>query len=130
MIVMSRTLSAALVIDALVSGVAAAVFIAGSFVLAGFLGLPPALMLWAGIAIVPWVAGLLLISRQSRVSRTLIWTIIVANLAWVAASLYVAFGPAIAPTLAGKVFVVAQAVAVALFAELQALGLKRSTLAA
>lgn len=126
MIVMSRTLFTVLVVDAIVSGAAGVALVGGSFFLASILGLPPALMLWAGIALAPWTAGLLLMSRQTRISKALVWAVIIANLAWVAGSLFVAFGPAVAPTLFGKVFIVAQAVTVALFAELQALGLKRS----
>lgn len=126
MILMSRTLSTVLVVDAVVSGAAGVALVAGSFFLAGFLGLPPALMLWAGIALAPWTAVLLLISRQSRTSKAAVWAVIGVNLAWVAGSLFVAFGPAFTPTLLGKVFIVAQAATVALFAELQALGLKRS----
>ena len=51
--------------------------------------------------------------------------VIGVNFAWVAASLYVAFGPSFAPTLAGQIFVCAQAAVVFALAELQVIGLRR-----
>lgn len=50
--------------------------------------------------------------------------------AWVAGSLFVAFGPAFAPTLLGKVFACAQAAMVFLLAELHFVALGRPRLAA
>lgn len=127
---MSRTLKTTLLVDAAVSGGAAVILAAGSFVAAGLLGLPAPLMLWVGVALIPWVVALGLIGRGERASKAVIYTIIAANLAWVAASFWVAFGPVFAPTLPGKVFVVVQALTVLGFAEFQMLGLKRSAAAA
>jgi hypothetical protein len=64
--------------------------------------------------------------RAGSAPAGIVVAVIVVNIAWVIASLYVAFGPAFAPTLFGKVFVVAQAATVALFAELQIIGLRRT----
>jgi hypothetical protein len=53
----------------------------------------------------------------------LVWTVVLGNLAWVAASVLTAV---LAPlTVVGTVVVVAQALAVAAFADLQWLGLRR-----
>ena len=60
----------------------------------------------------------------------LIAALIAINIAWVVASLFVAFGPAFAPTLLGKIFIVAQAATVAVFAELQIIGLRRASVTA
>ncbi len=127
---MSSYLKKVLIADAAVSGAAAVAMMAGSTFLPALLGLPAGLLLWAGVALVPFVAGLFLVIRQQQVAPGVVVAIIAINIAWVVASLIVAFGPVFAPTLLGKVFVVAQAATVALFAELQILGLRRSRSAA
>lgn len=123
---MSSYLKKVLIADAAISAAAAIAMMAGSAFLPALLGLPSELLLWAGVALIPFVAGLFLVLRQPQVARGAVVAIIAINIAWVLASLVVAFGPVFAPTLLGKVFVVAQAAAVALFAELQIIGLRRS----
>jgi hypothetical protein len=122
----SSYLKKVLIADAVISGAAAVAMMAGSTFLPGLLGLPADLLLWAGIALVPFVAGLVLIVRAGAVPAGIVVGVIVVNIVWVVASLFVAFGPAFATTLFGKVFVVAQAATVALFAELQIIGLRRT----
>jgi hypothetical protein len=58
-------------------------------------------------------------------SRPAVWVIIVANAAWTAASLLLLVSGWVTPTTLGYLFVVVQAAAVAIFAELQWLGLRR-----
>ena len=123
---MTSYLKKVLVADAAISGVAAAAMMAGSTFLPPLLGLPAELLLWAAVALIPFVAGLALVIRQNQIAASVIVAIIAINVAWVIASLIVAFGPAFATTLLGKVFVVAQAATVALFAELQIIGLRRA----
>lgn len=122
---MSSYLKKVLIADAAISAAAAIAMMAGSAFLPALLGLPSELLLWAGVALIPFVAGLFLVLRQPQVARGAVVAIIAINIAWVLASLVVAFGPVFAPTVLGKVFVVAQAAAVALFAELQIIGLRR-----
>jgi hypothetical protein len=100
--------------------------IAGSGLLAAPFGLPSELLLWAGIACVPFVALIAFVLRGGTAPAGVIITVIAINIAWVAASLFVAFGPMFMTTLVGKVFVVAQAATVAVFAELQIIGLRRA----
>ena len=123
---MTTYLQKAIGTDAIVSGAAGIALIAGSFFLPALLGLPAELLLWSGAALVPFVIELALILRMKQVHRGIIMAVIAVNIAWVVASLFVAFGPAFAPTLFGKIFIVAQAATVALFAELQIIGLKRA----
>jgi hypothetical protein len=122
----SRTLKMALLVDAAATAGSALLALVGSGLVASLTNLPANLLFWAGAALVPFVIFVVMAARTPVLPKAVIWAIIGINLAWVAASLYVAFGPAFAPNLFGKVFVTAQAVAVALFAELQVLGLKRS----
>ncbi len=90
------------------------------------LGLPSALLFWSGVALIPFVATLVMVIRANAAPAGVVAAIIAINFAWVAASLFVAFGPVFAPTLIGKVFVCAQAAMVFLFGELQFTALRRS----
>jgi hypothetical protein len=127
---MTSYLKKAIAADALVSGAAGVAMMVGSTFLPGLLGLPAELLFWAGLALVPFVIELVLILRMKQVPPAFIAALIAINIAWVVASLFVAFGPAFAPTLFGKLFVVAQAAVVAVFAELQIIGLKRARVVA
>ncbi len=112
-----------LLADALVSGVAGLVMIAGAAFLAPLTSLPEALLQIAGLTLVPWFAALYWLSRQNEMSRNAVRWVIAVNALWVAGSIAVLFGAT--PSLFGYVFVIAQAVAVGLFAELQIIALKR-----
>lgn len=119
----------ALVADALVSGGAAIVMAAGAGLLAPLLGLPEGLLFWAGIALVPFVVILLVVSRRQSVSRLVLIDMIAINALWVVGSFALLFSGSVAPNLLGIAFVSAQALTVALFAELQFVGLRRSAAA-
>jgi hypothetical protein len=54
-----------------------------------------------------------------------VWAIIVANALWAVASIGLLVGGWVAPTALGYVFVVGQALVVALLGELQYVGVKR-----
>lgn len=116
--------------DALVSGAAACLMIVGAPLLSPLLELPSNLLVGAGLVLVPFVAMLVVIARRPQVSKLVLVDIIAINALWVVASFaLLVFGP-VAPNALGIAFVVAQAIAVALFAELQFVGLRRSTSAA
>lgn len=119
----------ALMLDALVSGAAAILMMAGGSLLAPLLELPASLLFWAGLALVPWVAMLLVVARRSEVSRLVMIDIVAINALWVVASFGLLVSGAVSPNLFGIAFVAAQALAVALFAELQFVGLRRATAA-
>ncbi len=127
---LSSYLRKVLLADAVVSGAAGVAMIGGADLTHELLGLPSALLFWAGVALIPFVTLLAMIARAGRAPVWLIAAIIVTNFAWVAGSLFVAFGPAFGPSLFGQIFVVAQAAIVAVFAELQIIGLRRSPAAA
>lgn len=119
-----------LMLDALVSGAAAILMMAGGSLLGPLLELPSSLMFWAGLALVPWVAMLVATARRSEVSRMIMIDIVAINALWVVASFGLLVSGAVSPNLFGIAFVAAQALAVALFAELQFVGLRRATAAA
>ncbi|WP_048649146.1 hypothetical protein [Nitratireductor soli] len=115
-----------LFIDAAVSGAAALLLLLGAGLLEPLLGLPQALMFWAGAILVPFVALLLVVARRQHAPRLLLLDIVIANALWVVASFALLAAGGIAPTVLGVAFVVAQALAVALFAMLQCAGLRSS----
>jgi hypothetical protein len=123
----SPFLKKALMLDAVVSGAAAALMLFGAGLLADLLALPEPLLRWAGAALVPFVALLLMVGTRDAAPRGLISAIAVANVLWVLASILVLVGGVASPNALGYVFVLAQAAAVALFAELQFIGLRRSS---
>ena len=126
MTMISPFLRKILMVDAAVSGAAGLAFIGGADLTHDLLGLPPALLFWSGVALIPFVATLVMVLRANAAPAGVVAAIIATNFAWVAGSLFVAFGPVFAPTLIGKAFVCAQAAMVFLFGELQFTALRRS----
>lgn len=125
-VVVTPFLRNALFADALVSGAAGLLMISGAPLLSPLLGLPEALLFWAGIALVPFVATLVVVARRATVSKLVLIDIIAINAIWVVASFGLLLSGATAPNLLGIAFVMVQALTVALFAELQFVGLRRA----
>lgn len=108
-----------LLADATTCGASALLLTIGGGLLAPVLGLPEALLRYAGVALVPFVVVLLVVARQSSPSGAAVRGIAASNLAWVAASILLLESGWVAPTTLGTAFVLAQAVAVAALAALQ-----------
>lgn len=119
----------ALMADAVVSGAAALLMIGGAGFLSPFLGLPSGLLFWSGLALVPFVGLLLVAARRPTVSKLVLVDIIVINALWVVASFALLLSGLVSPNLLGIAFVSAQAITVALFAELQFIGFRRASAA-
>jgi hypothetical protein len=115
----------ALLIDAAGSGATGLLLVAASAPLAPLFGLPQPLLLVAGLIMVPFVANLIRLARQVSPARGAIKAVIAMNIGWVVASAALLFSGLVAPTLVGTAFVIAQALAVLVFAELQIVGLRR-----
>jgi hypothetical protein len=114
----------ALLADAVASGATGLMMIAGAGLLEGLLGLPTALMREAGLVLVPYVAFVAWVGTRDAISRPAVQAIIAMNVLWVVGSVLVLVG-FVAPTVLGYAFVIAQAVVVGVFAELQFIGLRR-----
>ena len=114
----------ALLADAVASGATGLLMIAGAGLLEGLLGLPTALMREAGLVLVPYVAFVAWVGTRETISRPAVQAIIAMNVLWVVGSAVVLLG-FVAPTILGYAFVIAQAVVVGVFAELQFIGLRR-----
>ena len=116
---MSPFLRNTLLADAATGAIAAVPTIAASGFLSALLGIPAWLVFWAGIALVPVVAFLLAMAGRGAVPRAWLREIVVINGAWAIASFGVlAFG-LVSPNALGTLFIVAQALAVGVFAALQ-----------
>lgn len=115
----------ALLLDGLLSGVTGLLLVLAAGWLGAFLELPRLLLLVAGSALLPFAAMLVWLSSRAEISRPVIWAVIAVNLIWVIDSLLLVVGW-VSPNLFGYAFVIAQALAVGLLAELQWFGLRYS----
>lgn len=124
-VTISPFLRMVLLLDAAASGVMALLLIAGATLLAPLLALPQALLVWAGVLLVPWTIMLVMLSRKDALPRLVLYDVVAVNALWVAASLGILVAGLVSPNLLGAAFIVVQAVAVAGFAVLQLAGLRR-----
>lgn len=116
----------ALWIDAGFSGAAAVAMGAGHALLAPLLGLPEALLIGAALVCLAWAAALGALARRPHIARPLVWGAVLGNGAWVAASIALLVSGWVQPSTPGTAFLVAQAVAVGVFAELQWWAMRRA----
>jgi hypothetical protein len=116
----------ALLVDAVASGATGLLMIAGAEGLTGLLGLPVPLMREAGLLLVPYVALVGLVGTRENIPLGAVKTIVALNVLWVLGSIGLLMSSLVAPTMLGYAFVIVQAVAVGVFAELQIIGLRRA----
>ena len=121
----SMFLRRALLADALVSGATGLMMLLGAGLTHGLLGLPEGLLREAGIVLLPYAAIVGYVGTRERFPVPAVWGVIACNIVWAAGSILLLVSGLVAPKLLGYTFVVAQAVVVALFAELQYVGLRR-----
>jgi len=116
----------ALLADALVSAATGLLLAVAADYLTGFLGLPVALMRFAGLSLLPFAAIVLFVGLRPAPPRTAVLAIIAYNAMWTVDSFVLLASGWIAPTLLGSAFVTIQAVTVGGFAMLQWVGMKRA----
>jgi hypothetical protein len=92
--------------------------------LAPLLGLPAALLSYAGLSLFPTAAFMLWVALRREILRLGAQIIIAGNLLWIIASIATL---TLAPAPLGYAFVIAQAIVVALLAKLELTGLRKST---
>ena len=114
-----------LLVDAATCVATGALLALGAAPLSGLLGLPADLLRYAGVSLFPIAA--FMVWAALRRQAPAVWIVILGNAAWVLASVVVLFG--FSPTVLGYVFVIVQAVAVALLAELEYTGLRKASAA-
>jgi hypothetical protein len=122
----SQFLRRALAADAIFSGLAAVLLAADAGVLAPFLELPEALLRETGLFLIAYTALVGWLATRTAAPKALVMLVIAGNAAWTVGSIALLLSGAVSPNLLGEAFVVAQAVATGVFAELQYVGLRRS----
>lgn len=122
----STLLRRALQADALVSGAMALLLSFGSGVLARLLALPQPLLLETGLFLIGYAALVGWLSTRRALPKALVLIVIAGNALWTLGSVALLLSGMVAPNALGVAFVLMQATAVGIFAELQFIGLKRS----
>ena len=122
----SPFLRGALLVDAVATAATALLLTAGATVLDDLLGLPSRFLVMVGAPLIPYAALVAWLGTRATTSPSVIRLVVFSNLAWVVASVALLVSRVFEPTLLGVVFVSVQAVAVAFFAELQFVGLRRT----
>ena len=98
----------------------------GADLLSSMLNVPAELLRYAGASLIPFVGFLAYVAMRETLSRRSVWTVISLNIAWVFASVALLFVDELDPNRLGVAFILVQAVAVAIFAEMQYTGLRRA----
>ena len=117
-------------LDAVVSGAVGLLLLAGGAALAEPLGIPASLLWPVGLFFVGYAVTVWVIGTRQAINRPAAWAIVGLNLLWVVDSVALVVLGGFPLTMLGVAFVLAQAVAVLVFAELQYLGLRRARPAA
>jgi len=116
----------ALIADAAISGVSGVVMLGAAGVFHDLTALPADLVRYAGLSLLPFAALVAFIATRADIPRAGVWTVIAINAIWVVESILLLFSGWVHPNLLGQIFVVAQALMVAGFAELEFIGLRRA----
>jgi len=127
MIDASTFLRRALLADAVFSGVAAVGFTFGASAFAVLFNLPEALLRETGLFLIAYAALVGWLASRASVAKALVLLVVVGNAAWTVGSVALLLSGAVSPNIAGEIMVVAQAIATGVFAELQYVGLRRSS---
>lgn len=122
----SPFLRRALQIDAIFSGVSALLLVFGASVLAPLTNLPEGFLRNTGLVLVAFVLGVGYLASREMMPKAAVWAVIAINAAWTIDSIALLFSGWLWPNLLGQVFIVMQAIAVGVFAELEFIGLRRS----
>ena len=117
-------LNGTLILNAATSAAIGAALAIGAIPISDWLGIPTPVSLALGIGLVAFGALVLKVARDAR--RQLVLEVIAADLAWVVGAGVVIFGFPDSMSTAGRWSLGVVTVAVAVFATLQATGLRRS----
>lgn len=112
-----------LLADAAISGATGVLLLAAADVLSRWLALPELLLRYSGFSLLPFAALVFYLAKRDILPRGGILAVIAMNAGWVVGSVALLF--LAAPSAIGYGFVIVQALAVAVLAELQYMGLRR-----
>jgi hypothetical protein len=122
----STFLRRVLLLDSLSSGAMGVLLLTCSGVLAGLLNLPAQLLNEAGLVLVPFALAVGFLGTRARLSRVAVWAVIAINAVWAIDSVVLLFTGWVQPNLWGYGFVLGQAAFVAVMAQLQVIGMRKS----
>jgi hypothetical protein len=127
LILPSRLLRIALVIDAVATGALAVLQLALPDVLSRLLMLPRGLLLETGVFLVAYVLLLVVMARSQRLWPWLVRTVVIGNGLWAVGCVALLVTGVVEPGALGLAYVAMQALAVVAFAAAQYLGLRQSS---
>lgn len=115
-----------LIVDAATCAATGLLMMIGSGPLEQFLGLPTALMRYAGFSLLPFALFLLFLATRQLSSQYEVWAAILLNVLWTFDSFLILVTGWVTPTQLGYLLVVAQALSVGTLAGLEYVGLRKS----
>ncbi len=115
----SLSLRNILYIDAATCAAFGVLLAAASGIAGGIMQLPPALLFYAGLGLLPVAVFMALVARREPIHPAAAWVIIAGNVLWVVGSLLLLAAGWVAPNFLGAAFIVVQALVVAGFAWLE-----------
>ncbi len=113
-------------VDAVLSGLTALALIADAEPLAGWTGLPSALLTVLGAALLPWTALLAWLSSRTLVASAAVGAVVALNFVWMLDCAMAAFGAFGSPLGLGTAMLVVQAVGTFVIAELEWVAMRRA----
>lgn len=122
----SLFLRRAIVGDAVITGAMAVLLVAAAGFLAPLLNLPDVFLREVGVFLVIYAALVGFLGSRKLMPKLAVCLVIGANALWAIDSIVLLFTGWVQPNALGQAFVMAQAVAVGVIAELQYIGFKRS----
>lgn len=120
----------ALAADAAASGAMGLAFAAAPAAIGAATALPAGLLRYAGLFLIGYAAVLATLAARSAVPRPVLWLLVAGNLAWAVECAALPLLGFVAPNGWGIALLAVQAVAVAVFAELYVIALRRAPQAA
>jgi hypothetical protein len=122
----SLLLRRAIVGDAVITGAMAVLLVAAAAFLGPMLNLNETFLRETGIFLIVYALLVGFLGSRELMPKIAVCLVIAANVLWTVDSIVLPFTGWVQPNMLGQAFIVAQALAVAIIAELQFIGLKRS----
>jgi len=123
----SRFLRRALLADAATSAATGLLMMLGAGLLARLLGASAALVDYGGLSLLPFAGLVAYLASRETLPRSAVWAVIAYNVLWAKVDgVLLLISGWIEPTALGHAVLIAQALVLAMFAQLQYLGLRWS----
>jgi hypothetical protein len=122
----SRTLRHALIADAIISGGAGLLQVAGGTTVVSLLGMPPSLVLGSGLFMLVYAAALVGLARAQALRGLSMAIVVVGNFAWADACIALSAFDVVSQTPLGTAWLIVQGLAVTALAAWQGIGWRTS----